>query len=436
MVGFHSLFPRSGGAVAVPLPPRPPESVGLLIEETALMDRFHETPYDQLWQETAGSILIHETATSQGVPGVAAADYAFPGAEGFGRLARGGRGGDTYHVTNLDDDFTDPGVGSFRYGLDNQDGPRTIVFDVAGTITLSNQLVVRESFCTISGQTAPFPGICLRDYGLEVRDVEHVIVRYLRSRLGDRVERDGSSLFVLNSRDIMVDHCSISWGVDETGAAWKASTATRVVGNITFQHCIFSEGLHLSVHSKGAHSMGCIAATEGFTLHHCLFAHDNLRNPFIRGAADLVNNVIYNWGQFGTHIQWVGEDPAHLIALGAAAVNLDNNYYQSGVNSTGSQWFWAFESPDVGKPTVWDSGGNLLDGSPTPALPGSPILATSRHEFPQVITESASDAMTAVLAGAGASNFRDSVDQRMVDDVTNGTGGIIDSQDDVGGWPF
>lgn len=359
--------------------------------------------------------------------------------DGFGAMSRGGEGGDTYTVTTLAND----GPGSFRQALWTQDGPRNVVFDVGGTIRLEDVLFTRKPYLTIAGETAPCPGITLADHGLTIKGAHDIVIRHIRSRLGDHVERDGSSLFILDCHDVHVSHCSVSWGTDENGAAWTSSEADGFVGNVTFSWCIFSEGLLNSVHTKGAHSMGCIGAVEGLTIHHCLFAHNNMRNPFIRGRADLVNNVVYNWGSNGTHIDIPVEDPLHLLALGPARVNLDNCWYQSGP-STGSvdSWFRAFEHESKGRPLIWDSGGTIVDGNANPVFVGSPSegdagtfdWATERHPYPRVKTDAAAVAYKKVLKYAGASIHRDAVDKRIVADVKNGTGRIIDSQDEVGGW--
>jgi hypothetical protein len=351
--------------------------------------------------------------------------------QGFGGSAKGGKGGDTYTVTNLNN----TGTGSFRDALDTQDGPRTIEFSVGGLIVLGDNLFTRKSYLTIAGETAPEPGITISQNGITFDESHNCIIRHIRSRCGDLVTADLSSFFFLNCNDMHASNLSISWGVDENGSAFTASDATSPSTNITFDRCIFSEGLYDSVHSKGIHSMGCIAATTGITIHHCLFAHNNLRNPFIRGKADIVNNVIYNWGQFGTHIHSPVTDPDHLNDLGTAEVNLVNNYYKSGTNSNANSWSQAFNNPELGNPKIWDNGGNLVDDAPSGTVLGTPDLQTSRFAFPEIQTHSALRALTIVLDEAGATlPSRDAHDTRIVNDVQNGTGNIINSQTEVGGW--
>ena len=147
-------------------------------------------------------ILVSEGVNARNI-------IAFPGAEGFGAWSKGGRGGDVYTVTNLKDN----GKGSLRYGIENADGPRTIVFAVSGLIQLESPLTVENDYITIAGQTAPGDGICLRDACLVIK-VDHVIVRYIRSRLGAEAGRESDAISISRGHNIILDHCSASWSVD------------------------------------------------------------------------------------------------------------------------------------------------------------------------------------------------------------------------------
>src|SRR5699024_5250876 len=222
---------------------------------------------------------------------------AFPGAEGFGAYAEGGRGGRVLHVTNLNDE----GKGSLRWAVE-QEGPRIVVFDVSGTITLDDDLSIDDPYITIAGQTAPGDGIALRD-GLFEIETHDVVIRYLRVRLGDQGD-GGDAISVQSGHDIIVDHCSASWSTDE---ALSASAAEPDLTNITVQWCFITEALNAESHGYGSLIRGTGGARYSF--HHNLYAHTRGRNPrpgnYDRNYheedqerlwLDFRNNVIYNWG--------------------------------------------------------------------------------------------------------------------------------------------
>src|SRR4030042_2002991 len=205
------------------------------------------------------TVLIPETALS--VP-------AFPGAEGFGAQSIGGRGGKVLFVTSLDDS----GPGSLRQAVET-DGPRTVIFRVSGIVALKSAIVITRPYITIAGQTAPGDGIGLKNHALVIA-ADHVIVRHIRCRPGDNTKAESDSLSVSSGRDIIVDHCSASWSVDET---LSASSSGRL-GNVTVQWCIISESLHDSTHHKGPHGYGSLirgSFGNGSTFHHHLSAHHN-----------------------------------------------------------------------------------------------------------------------------------------------------------------
>src|SRR5688572_14582059 len=237
------------------------------------------------------------------IPIMAAELVAFPGAEGFGRFAKGGRGGDVYCVTSLDDS----GPGSLREGIRSAAGPRTIVFEVAGTIELKSQLLLDKSRFTIAGQTSPGDGITLKDFSFKIKNATNVIVRYLRFRLGDENKPEGArgGDDTLNTEDIdhvIIDHCSLSWAIDGTHDLRRG-------GNFTLQWCILSEALNQSLHNKGEHAM-CASYRDlagNISLHHNLFSTCRDRHPTLGSAkepprylVDFRNNVIYNWSAGGT----------------------------------------------------------------------------------------------------------------------------------------
>ncbi|KJD31092.1 pectin methylesterase [Tamlana nanhaiensis] len=360
-------------------------------------------------------------------------NLAFPTAEGFGKYASGGRGGLVYTVTNLNDD----GEGSFRKGILKK-GPRTIVFSVAGTIELKSKLDVNRGDLTILGQTAPGDGITLKNYPFTIK-ADNVIVRYFRFRMGDEANIEGDALGCRDAQNVIIDHCSISWGTDENASFYNNK-------NFTLQWCIISEALNRSVHSKGAHGYGGIWGGVNVSFHHNLLASNNSRNPRFSGSkttensenefVDFRNNVIYNWGENNIY---GGEKGTY---------NLVNNYFKSGPATTSSK-LDRIVSPNkpYGKFYV---NGNYVDGypnittnnwnggvqcdNPLETKLNDPIFIEGNIE-----TSDSKTAYKMVLKQAGASVARDKVDIRIIHAVEEGSAsiknGIIDSQKDVGGWP-
>ena len=369
---------------------------------------------------------------------------AFPGAEGFGAKASGGRGGRVIAVTNLNDS----GPGSLREAIDAQ-GPRTIIFRVSGTITLKSSLELRNSDITIAGQTAPGGGICLKDYSLDLAGANNVIVRYLRVRPGGS---SGLGLDALGGRDgenMIIDHCSMSWSVDECVSIYSGAR------NITVQWCLISESLYQSVHAKGQHGYGGIWGGQNASWHHNLLAHHTSRNPRIVGRSvgdqlvDVRNNVIYNWGYNSTY----GGD-------GDVRVNLINNFYKPGP-ATREKVRSRVANPSKGKGDVstnWWIAGNFMVGSPEVTGdnwlgvdPDRGEVADLRAPEPfsvaPVSTHLANEVLEPVLQQVGAIlPRRDSLDARIIEETRTGTArygdsfdgggnGIIDSPESVGGWP-
>jgi pectate lyase len=173
---------------------------------------------------------------------------AFPGAEGFGAYAQGGRGGDVYHVTNL----ADSGPGSLRHGIENMNGPRTIVFDLSGTVFLESRLRITHPYLTIAGQTAPGDGITLAQYPLDVA-ASHVVIRYIRSRVGDNIVQRTDAVHIEAGSNIIIDHVSASWAIDEV-----MSSQSGDVDLLTIQWSMITEALNESHHEKGDHAYGGI----------------------------------------------------------------------------------------------------------------------------------------------------------------------------------
>jgi len=372
---------------------------------------------------------------------------AFPGAEGFGAFTPGGRGGQVLFVNNLNDG----GPGSFRAACEAK-GPRIIVFRVAGIIDLLSPVIVFEPFITIAGQTAPGDGICLRGYGLRV-DTHDVIIRFLRCRAGDNLvsERDDALSIGGNSQNVIIDHCSVSWGTDET-----LSTSGRT-SDLTVQWCIISEALHYSIHHEGPHGMGTLGrAIGGVTFHHNLWAHNNQRNPRLGDAYneppaptfDVRNNVMYNYGQY-----------CNGLNSGEYTVNFIANYIKPGPDSDRKNKpvvlrkdtradYYIVDNVVEGFPELTEDNRKMLEPQIVneianqnyiPARKNVADLVTfvdSPIDVPAVKTTSALNAYHDVLTKVGATApVRDLVDERIIKEVRSGAGSIIDSQFQVGGWP-
>ncbi|UCD00091.1 MAG: hypothetical protein JSW66_09450 [Phycisphaerales bacterium] len=375
--------------------------------------------------------------------GMAGAVPAFVGAEGFGAQSVGGRGGQVLFVMNLNDS----GPGSLRAAIET-DGPRTVIFRVSGTIALKSPLVIKKPYITVAGQTAPGNGICLMNHALVIA-ADQVIVRYLRCRPGDNAGAESDAMSVSSGRDIVVDHCSASWSVDETLSASSGGN----LGNVTVQWCIISESLHDSVHHKGPHGYGSLIRGgwgNGYTYHHNLYAHHHARLPrpgnYNDGekdpdgfTLDFRNNVIYNWAGRAAGYNADGSNGTNSITR----MNFVGNYYKAGANSTGNL---AFSESTRSAQAYFH--GNAMNGG----YPRDPWLLVSFSSFsprdlaayiqsepvtvPPVATDDAMTAFEHVLDGAGAVlPSRDAVDARIVSEVRTGTGKIIDDEEQVGGWP-
>lgn len=400
---------------------------------------------------------------------------AFPGAEGFGRYVSGGRGGAVYHVTKLTDDGSE---GTLRWAI-NKSGRRTIVFDVSGTIYLKSELQLKNANVSILGQTAPGDGICIADYPFTIK-ASNVIIRYVRFRLGNRnvANHEGDGLGGMDQSNIIIDHCSVSWSIDECLSVYGSK-------NISVQWNIVDQSLVNSGHSKGAHGYGGNWGGSGASYHHNLIAHHTSRTPRLGPRPgtqcdermDMRNNVIYNWGGNGCY---GGE---------GMNVNIVNNYYKPGpgtrtrsaniqkriaapgirtteytkhgtaqANDWDKMWHvWGKYyvtgnyNPDYSDVSNdnWTYGiYNQIDASGNDGTYTQRTKDTIRIDQPipygYITTQRASVGYQKVCDYAGASFHRDSHDAYIVSDVINGVAshcapntktGFIDNQDQAGGWP-
>ena len=356
---------------------------------------------------------------------------AFPGAEGFGRYAIGGRGGQVVHVTSLEDDGTE---GTLRWAVETVTGPRTVVFDVSGVINLTKRLNVNEAYVTIAGQTAPGDGILIRGFGMSLHS--EGITRFIRHRLGFVVNEDKgtgySGIDLQGKNHSILDHASIGWATAESMKA-----AGNYTDNITVQNTIISEALTNGMPGEDGFGYGFDAGGEHGTFHHNLMAHNYYQNPNISGGQDAAlkwigeeeyyNNVAYNWGK-------------GAASGSASKINFAGNYYKAGPASTAKDNLLNISVPKNGTGTIdyyvsgnlLDVGGTVSDNPYTVSLQkdddGNPIEGAYEPVKSDVKVvdngadyEDARTAYASVLSQAGASLKRDATDKRIVSEVLGGT---------------
>ncbi|WP_426445496.1 Ig-like domain-containing protein [Paenibacillus sp. S-38] len=379
------------------------------------------------------------TGTAQAAAAQPAGVLAFPGAEGGGMYASGGRGGDVYEVTTLEDYGKDeaPIPGSLRDAVSQ--GNRTVVFRLSGTIHLKQPLKIKQKNLTIAGQTAPGDGIAVAGYGTDISGSENLILRYMRFRPGsEHTDEEPDAFGGRDVKNAIIDHISASWSVDETLSLYRNA-------DTTLQWSIISESMLISGHVKGRHGYGGIWGGANATFSNNLIASHVSRNPALGntgntvnpvGNTDLVNNVIYNWGFNSTY---GGNDQQN---------NVINNYYKGGP-STQEQVRERLVSPGQdGKPSWFHIAGNAMHGNAAVTADNTQGIqeiksGTSFSGTPYEVLghdtlniKSADEAYTAVLSKAGATYpRRDAVDARVVADVLQGTGRLINNEWEAGGYP-
>ncbi len=362
---------------------------------------------------------------------------AFPGAEGFGMYTKGGRGGKVLVVTTVADYDASKGEapipGSFRAAVD-ADGPRTIVFRTGGTINLKQALNITKPYLTIAGQTAPGGGICVKGEPMFIGGGKEMILRYLRIRPGDISKGEIDGFCVFGGNNIVIDHCSVSWSVDEC-------LSTLEIDNTTVQWTFVELPLNRSYHKKGEHGLGSLIEGEGaISWHHNIYAHCASRAPRPADSVylDFRNNVIYNWGN---RAGYNAGDPIRMNYIG--------NYLKPGPSTAPQRRMFAF---DLSGPAKAYLEGNVLESNEAAkynnwlmmwypgGLRDQKLREKAGLEQPlptiPVTTTSAEIAYQQVLDNGGANlPRRDRIDKLVVEQIRNGTGAIIDSQNDVGGWP-
>lgn len=392
-------------------------------------------------------------------PHSSAQQLAFPSAEGYGKYSLGGRGGVVHEVTNLND----TGEGSLRAAVETP-GPRTVVFRISGTIILETPLKIKHPYITIAGQTAPGDGICIRKNPISI-DADHVIIRYIRVRLGDESGGDYDAVSSRYTKHIILDHISASWSVDECMSIYHCDS-------ITVQWSLISESMSKSNHIKGSHGFGGIWGSNYGTYHHNLLAHHSSRNPRMAsgsGYTDYRNNVVYNWGYqslYGGEKTQRGSEKYNFSNF-----NIVANYYKPGPATSPGKISYRIANPssrsdvDYGKWYITD---NIVEGHAdvttdnwNGGVQTNISVEKIRLDEPwpamAIIQHTAAEAFKAVLDDAGAIlPARDAIDARIIDETRNGGAtyegksykkqqqeldatiacGIIDTQEDVGGWPL
>lgn len=380
------------------------------------------------------------------------ARLAFPTAMGYGRFARGGRGGRVVEVTNLDND----GPGSLRHALETEKGPRTVVFRVGGVIPLDSKLIIPKDGgdVYIAGQTAPGDGICVTRFAMGPLGAEDVIIRHIRLRVGDYAQDAMDGMGMASCDHCIIDHCSISWSVDE-------AYSSRSAKNITYQRNLVSEALNNSVHFNGTHSFAASISGKYGSFLYNLHAHCAGRNWSLAGGleqdaktyggyVEIINNVVYNWRHRTTD-------------GGVRRLNFVNNFYKGGPASE----HWQLVSIDGDEIGTGDMQKGYVSGNKMINASGSVIcnpgednwrvcgseyssvneVRSNSPLFPLSIDPvSADEAYKSVTDDVGATRPAiDAIDKRILKEVKDGsytyTGskdryrGILDSQNDAGGYP-
>lgn len=397
-------------------------------------------------------LLAAEQKTAS--PAASSELLAFPGAVGWAAHTPGGRGGQIIRVTTL----AAKGPGSFLEALETK-GPRVIVFEVGGIIDMKGQEIeIAEPFLTIAGQTAPAPGITLIRAGVNIR-AHDVIIQHIRVRTGTAgmaksTGWEPDAMGTIGAYNVIVDHCSMSWSIDEN----LSSSGKRFIGAnpdewrqhtshaITFSNNILAEGLANATHAKGEHSKGSLIhdnVTDILIIGN-LYAHDAERNPLFKGGVhgQIVNNLIYDPGQRAVHYNLIAAEwGEHPFQVGK--ISLVGNVMRAGPSTPNDVAL--FELGGAGDVELYMKDNIAVDriGRPLPMLgryttsPARIIAMKTGPALPEGVKPlAAADVENSVIANAGARPWeRDEVDWRVIADTIEGRGKIIDSEQEVGGYP-
>lgn len=414
-------------------------------------------------------IILMATVCPMGLTlsGVAEAKAVFPGALGFGTETVAGSGRSesppnttVYRINTLSGGTIGPtavGDGSYYASLRAAcaaSGPRVVIFEVSGTIDITSNIVITNPYITIAGQTAPSPGITLKGAGLLLANTHDVLVQHIRIRVGDAPGgvdysiRDalGIENTTEDTYNIVIDHCSSSWAIDENVQLWSSNAyPTKVITNVTISNSIISEALDDSFHSKGPHSKGMNIGqgSNYISVLRNLFAHNVDRNPLVKAIPQvmLANNVIYNWGRYGYGQKFTGADdrnfPINANVIGNVAIEgpttllypWDHLAYIFNDIAAGSSFYVSDNICDNYVSDSWQ----CMAGATNAVTHANSIISSAN---PAVSLLPANSTESYVLANAGARPAdRDSVDLRVVDEVRNRIGRVINSQNEVGAWP-
>lgn len=394
-------------------------------------------------------ILICAVSVMLGSVSIVAGIPVFPGAEGFGVHTPAGRNGKIYRITTT----ASSGPGSLAECL-KAGGARVCIFERSGTITLDEDIIIKNPYLTVAGQTAPPPGITIKGAGLRIA-THDVLIQHIRIRHGERLlgnGRAGDSLGIygkshksLNTSNVVIDHCSLSWAVDENMSIWSEG-----VHDVTISNCIISEGLYDSVHPSGKHSCGMLIGNDvkNISIHSNLFANNHNRNPTVAGNTStvIVNNIIFNPQYSAIQIKDVNKD-GEILSI------IKNNYVIYGNNSIGK--IPIVRIGNVDKARLYYEGNVINDKG------NKKYYYVSENSNEQLVTDypikmplttvySVDQLESKLLGNVGAMpKFRDAVDKRIIADVLSRRGAIVncvgsspalrgsgvDCSENAGGWP-